>query len=94
MVKRFDKFFPSDYLFNNLGLPWDSRYIISDNEVSRSKWSTIHELVFKDKDNSTYKMFYLVEECNLHGATLLNSFGKSGIGVICVTGDRDGGYCC
>lgn len=52
------KTFNSEFLIGELGLPYDNDDIImEDNIIDTSRWSIIHEIVFK-YENKFYKAFY------------------------------------
>lgn len=53
MVKIFDK----NYLVNELDLPWTAE---EDIVIGTRRWSTDHEIVFKDNDGKFYKTRYSV----------------------------------
>lgn len=42
------KNFKKDYLLNELDLPYNSSLVVSDKIIDTTRWSTIHELIFKD----------------------------------------------
>ena len=52
MVK---KTFKRDYLEDELDLPWGA---IEDNIVDQGRWTTQHEIVFKDNDGKYYMTTY------------------------------------
>lgn len=53
MVKVFDK----SYLVNELDLPWSAE---EDRVIDTRRWSTDHEIVFKDNDGKFYQTCYSI----------------------------------
>lgn len=49
------KMFPKEYLTKTLGLPFNA---IENKIVERTRWSLIHEIVFKDLDGKYYHTTY------------------------------------
>lgn len=55
------KTFTTDYLRNELGLPFDSVHVISDKISDTGRWSILHDLIFKDPaDGKCYQVGYSV----------------------------------
>jgi len=53
MTKKFSK----EYLVNEFDLPWTAE---EDHIIENTRWSIIHEIVFKDKDGKYYQTWYSV----------------------------------
>jgi len=49
------KTFSKDYLMDELHLPYNN---ILDKIIDHTRWSVIHEIVFKNNDNKTYRTTY------------------------------------
>ena len=49
--------FKKDFLTEELGLPWDSCFIIYDKIIDNTRWSIIHELVFEIKEEGETKYY-------------------------------------
>ena len=49
--------FKKQYLTEELDLPYEA---IRDKIEEQNRWSTLHEIVFKDKDNKYYETGYSV----------------------------------
>lgn len=55
------KTFTTDYLRNELGLPFDSAHVISDEITDTGRWNIVHDLIFEDPaDGKCYQVGYSV----------------------------------
>jgi hypothetical protein len=54
-----DKVFTKEYLKEELDLPWNESLVLKDDIVDTSRWSEIHDLVFKEpKSGKIYLTSY------------------------------------
>ena len=51
------KIFSRDYLVNELGLPYDSDYVIDNTIIQHKRWSIVRRLIFKD-NGKAYRTYY------------------------------------